>query len=239
MNYFSHGARFTDRPYFLIGTALPDLLSVVDRRTRLRTKSVEPFADQTGMPEAETAAGILQHLSDDEWFHRTPAFAVTSAELTVLFRNALPADEGYRPAFLGHILTEMLLDAVLIERRGDLLARYYDAFAEIDAELVEQFVNRMVRTPTDRLRGFIPLFVKERFLEDYGDDARMLTRLNQVMRRVGLQPLPAVFMSAIAEARRVVEGRTGGLLAGWNSSVVKPAGSQGVELTLLDITHFS
>src|SRR3984957_18435669 len=38
MNYFAHGIRFVDRPWFLAGTALPDWLSVIDRRVRLRPK---------------------------------------------------------------------------------------------------------------------------------------------------------------------------------------------------------
>src|SRR5438105_5074396 len=132
MNYFAHGVRFLDRPYFLAGTALPDWLSVVDRRVRLRARQVQPFADGTGAPAAELAAGVLQHFDDDEWFHKTAGFAVATAELTVLFRRALPSDDGHRPAFLGHILTEMLLDRMLIERHPDLLAGYYEAVSKID-----------------------------------------------------------------------------------------------------------
>src|SRR4029077_6482312 len=133
MNYFAHGIRFLDRPYFLAGTALPDWLSVADRRVRLRARNVLPFSSGTGTPEAELAAGVLQHLADDAWFHKTAAFAVTSAELTVLLREALPADAVYRPAFLGHILTEMLLDSILIERDPARLADYSAALGQLDA----------------------------------------------------------------------------------------------------------
>src|SRR5947207_1119796 len=124
MNYFAHAIRFLDRPYFLAGTALPDWLSVVDRRVRLRARHVAAFSDGTGTPAAELAAGVLQHLEDDAWFHKTAAFAIASAELTVLFRKSLPVDDRHRPAFLGHILTEMLLDAVLIERHPERLTGY-------------------------------------------------------------------------------------------------------------------
>jgi hypothetical protein len=218
LNYFAHGIRFVDRPYFLAGTALPDWLGVIDRRVRLRAKHVQLFADGASGPEAELAAGVLQHLDDDGWFHKTPAFAVASAELTVLFRGALPADEGHRPAFLGHILTEMLLDSVLIDRKPDLLARYYDAFSELDAMIVESTVNRMARQPTDRLRAFIALFVEEEFLCDYGNPQRLLMRLNQIMCRVRLNPLPAHFETALVEARQIVERHAASLLPGWELS---------------------
>ncbi|HEY2252907.1 MAG TPA: hypothetical protein VGH74_17670 [Planctomycetaceae bacterium] len=218
MNYFAHGMRFVDRPYFLAGTALPDWLSVVDRRVRLRARFVQPFADGSGSAQSELAAGVLQHLDDDAWFHKTATFAVASAELTILFRNALPSDDGHRPAFLGHILTEMLLDSLLIDRDPAALAAYYAAFDRLDARLVADSVNRMSPRSTDSLSGFIPLFVRERFLANYRDPQRLLFRLNQIMRRVKLNPLPAGFETALEKAREIVAGHAAGLLPGWKSA---------------------
>ena len=117
MNYFAHGMRFTDRPYFLAGTACPDWLSVADRRVRLRARRVQPFADDSGSIEAEVAAGVLQHLADDNWFHQTRAFVETSAILTRMIRGVLGPEDGFRPGFLGHIVTELILDGVLIQQR--------------------------------------------------------------------------------------------------------------------------
>jgi hypothetical protein len=216
MNYFAHGIRFLDRPYFLAGTALPDWLSIADRRVRLRARSVHPFSNGAGTPAAEIAAGVLQHLADDAWFHKTPAFAVASAEMTVLLRRALPADDGHRPAFLGHILTEILLDAVLIECHPARLAGYYSALSQLDGRLIEQTVNSMSRFSTDRLAQLVPLFVEERFLEDYGDSRRLLHRLNQIMRRVKLSQLPAGLEPALEEARSIVEKHAGALLPGFD-----------------------
>jgi hypothetical protein len=214
MNYFAHAIRFLDRPYFMAGTALPDWLSVVDRRVRLRARHVAPFSDGTGTPAAELAAGVLQHLEDDAWFHKTAAFAVASAQLTVLFRESLPADDRHRPAFLGHILTEMLLDAVLIERHPARLTGYYAALAQVDATTIEDSTNRMARHATDRLKVFIPLFTRERFLPEYLDSNRLLYRLNQIMQRVRLNPLPAGFEASLEEARSIVRGHAAGLLPG-------------------------
>jgi len=218
MNYFAHGVRFTDRPYFLAGTALPDWLSVVDRRVRLRARFVRPYALGSATSEAELAAGVLQHLDDDAWFHKTAAFAVVSAQLTVLLRSALPADDGHRPAFLGHVLTEVLLDAVLIDRHPARLGDYYRALSAVDAALVEEATNRMARQTTDRLKLLIPLFVQERFLADYADSNRLLLRLNQVLCRVKLKPLPAGLGGLLYEARGIVEPRADELLSGFGTA---------------------
>ncbi|HTI50741.1 MAG TPA: hypothetical protein VL475_07315 [Planctomycetaceae bacterium] len=225
MNYFAHGVRFLDRPYFLAGTAIPDWLSVVDRQVRLRAKRVEPFAVGPATPEVELAAGVLQHLRDDAWFHATPAFARVSAELTVLFRGALPADDAHRPSFLGHIVTEMLLDAILIARNPRSLDAYYDTLLGLDGNLIERAVNRMARRTTDRLALFIPLFHRERFLADYQDPARLFVRLNQILRRVKLTPLPPAVQNVLPDAWRIVEPSAGDLLPGAANPLAPPAGT--------------
>jgi hypothetical protein len=64
----------------------------------------------------------------------------------------------------------------------------------------------------ERLAEFVPLFIRERFLWDYGDDGKLWFRLNQVMRRVKLPPLPEAFRELLPEARRLVEQRKTELL---------------------------
>jgi hypothetical protein len=205
MNYLAHGLRFVDRPYFLAGTAVPDWLSVADRRVRARAEQVAPRADADGDPASQVAAGILRHLEDDDWFHRTAAFYETSGTLGRGFRELLGPCDGFLPGFLGHIVLEMLLDAVLMTRHPQGLAAYYRALDEVDPQVVQEAVNRVVRVPTTRLAVFVGLFRHERFLEDYPFPERLLRRLNQVLRRVKLDPLPAAAERVLAEGRTVVE----------------------------------
>lgn len=212
MNYFAHGMRFVDRPYFMVGTAIPDMLSVADRNVRMRTPRVEPFADGSGAVQAEVAGGVLQHLSDDRWFHQTAAFYETTGELTVLFRNVIGSEDGFRPGFLGHIALELLLDGVLIEEQPETLDAYYDAFANVDPAAVEACINRMARDQTTRLAVFLPMFHREQFLRDYLDPVRLLYRLNQVMRRIKLNQLPDDVVDVLIDAREIVRGRVTQLL---------------------------
>jgi hypothetical protein len=212
LNYFAHGIRFVDRPWFLAGTAVPDWLSVADRRVRLRTRQVTPFAIDAGGHQAELAAGVLQHLEDDRRFHRAGAFIETSAEIADLYRRALGRDNGFRPGFLGHITTELLLDGVLIERNPQRLRAYYDALAQIDAEVVQRQVNRMATRTATRLAEFIPRFRAARFLPDYAADDRLRYRLNQVMQRVRLSTLPERSEEVLRSGRLMVRERARDLL---------------------------
>ncbi len=214
MNYFAHALPFLDRPCFAAGVSVPDWLTVVDRPLRLRPRHAETFVDDADHCVAEVAAGVLQHLGDDARFHETRAFAETSLDLSVRARDSLGGESGMRPAFLGHLLAELLLDATLIADDPTRLTEYYRLLDKLDAGQIEAAVNRMAPRPTRRLAGFIELFRRERVLWDYLEDDTLMVRLGQVMRRVRLDPLPDRFASILPGARTLVAVRKIELLEG-------------------------
>ena len=157
---------------------------------------------------------MLQHLGDDARFHRTRAFAETSLQLTVSFRDHFGSDSTLRPAFLGHVLVELLLDATLIAEDPGQLDAYYRALDSVDAERVEAAVNAMASHPTERLAPLIHHFRQERILWNYLEDDKLLSRLNQIMRRVKLPLLPDEFARCLPAARGLVASRKDDLLQG-------------------------
>jgi hypothetical protein len=133
---------------------------------------------------------------------------------SVSIRDRLPGDRGFRPGFLGHILVEILLDAILIDDNPDDLDAYYEALYALDPIEIGAVVNRMSTRTTDRLPTLIHMFRAERFLYDYRDDEKLLTRLNHVMRRVRLRTLPNSMLEFLPEARQAVQQRASELLDG-------------------------
>ncbi|MBM3970531.1 MAG: hypothetical protein FJ302_11805 [Planctomycetes bacterium] len=212
MNYFAHALQFLDRPYFVAGTAVPDWLSVIDRQVRVRAKLIEPHLRNDGSQQSEVAAGAWQHLHDDGWFHSTRAFFEVSTTLAVNFREVLGPDDSLRTSFLGHIVTELLIDAELIGRHPGQVERYYDVLGSVEPLAVQQAVNLMAKTPTECLAQLIPRFLDERFLPDYLSDERLLHRLNQVMHRVKLPPLPVEAEVVLCLARPLIRDRLSELL---------------------------
>jgi hypothetical protein len=212
MNYLAHGWRFVHEPYFLAGTAAPDWLSVIDRKVRLRSKRAAEFVADSDPQLAAIASGVVQHHADDAWFHATPAFTELNLAFAVEVRERLPGDEGFRPSFLGHILVELLLDATLAEEQPRRLDDYYATLAELDPAKVQQAISRLATQPTDRIAALLPRFAAERFLYDYLDDGKLLTRLNHVMRRVGLPLLPAAIAELFPGMRERVRQRRKELL---------------------------
>jgi len=212
MNYLAHALRFLDRPYFVAGACLPDLLSVADRGTRLRSRHVAPLIDVAEPDDAELYRGVLQHLADDDWFHSTRGFAEVTGEVAVLFRRAIGTGHPTPCSFLGHVVMEMLLDSVLIEQHPEALPRFYEAMHSIDPVRVQAAVNRSARQPTERLAPLIPRFNAERFLFDYQTPEGLAWRLNQVLKRVKLTPLDVSAIAAISAGRVVISERLSDLL---------------------------
>ena len=193
-------------------TALPDLLNVVDRRVRVRSKAVEPLLKSEDFSYRELAAGARQHHMDDDWFHRTRAFAELSMDFAIRLREAWPAEKGMRAGFLGHVLVEVLLDDCLARQQPDELDRYYTCIGEVDPQLVAGFVHAATGKRAEKLVQFIPEFLRSRFLYDYAEDAKLLYRMNQVMRRVGLAEIPADFTDLVPSLRLAVSKRIWELL---------------------------
>ncbi len=212
MNYLAHALRFLDRPYFVAGACLPDLLSVADRAVRLRARRVAPLVEAADSDDAELYHGVLQHLFDDDWFHATRGFAEVTGDVAAVFRRVIGADHPTPCSFLGHIVMEMLLDSVLIEQHPEALPRFYEAMDAVDPFRVQAAVNQCARIPTERLAQLIPRFNAERFLFDYQTPEGLAYRLNQVLKRVKLTPLDQSAVAALTAGRRLVSDRLAELL---------------------------
>jgi hypothetical protein len=214
MNYFSHALPFLNDPYFVAGTAVPDWLAVADRGIRIRRKNAEPMSSHPNRETAAVARGLTQHFRDDSQFHKSRAFAETTLELSAAIRRVLPADSSFRPSFLGHILVEVLLDWVSAEDNPGGLETFYRVLDSINPYLVQTAVNRIAAGTTDRLAPMILLFCSERILWDYGQDDKLLFRMNQIMDRVGFIHLSEGVQELFPAARQLVRRRQRELLEG-------------------------
>jgi hypothetical protein len=212
MNFLCHAMPYLDQPLVAVATGIPDWLSAVDRRIRARGKLAARYLDSSDDSLRMVASGIVRHLEDDRWFHATRSFAETNLELAIQLRDRLPGDAGFRPTFVGHILIEMLLDAFWIRDDESIVRRYYESIESSCLPTIERCVNRITDQPTAALRPVIERFTRARFLYDYLDHDKLLTRLNQVMKRVRLAPLPSSLRAWLPEAAELVESRRGELL---------------------------
>ena len=204
MNYFTHALNHLDRPYFMAGTAIPDWLSVVNRKVRLRPRQLERWLTDECEIQSTLAAGVLRHLTDDDWFHTTRGFVEVTGELSHQFRECLGPSELYHCGFLGHVAMELLLDGVLMQIYPERFEEYWRVLDRIEPDLIETAVNRMAKSPVEHLAWFIGLYRREQFLRCYENDASLVRRLNQVLIRVKLTPVPAEAIKVVTDGRSLV-----------------------------------
>ena len=213
MNSFSHALPFLNRGGgFCIGCALPDWLGAVDRKCRVRTVGASKLLDSENRLAADLAAGIIQHIDDDRWFHSGETFMKLNLELAIELREILAESPGFRPGFLGHIIIELLLDGFLHERNPQQLDEFYSMVSEADPAAVEQAVNSMSTRPTEKLKEYFPIFLRERYLYDYIDDERLIYRINHVLKRVKLEPVGDSVLQWVPSVRKRVYGAAPQLL---------------------------
>ena len=204
MNYLAHGFRFLDSPLMVAGTAVPDWLSVADRRVRVRSRGILARMGELTEDHRMIAEGMLQHLHDDDLFHRSVRFIMLESELSGRFRRIMPDRFDHRPPLLGHIVIELLLDDFIAQQIPEVLDDYYTALSHVSAQQIQEVVNVVAARPTHELAGFVNLFRSSRFLYDYSDDSLLLRRLNQVMHRVTLPALNADCLPVLRDARRLL-----------------------------------
>ncbi len=223
MNYLAHAYRFLDNPYIVAGVALPDWLSVVGRQYRARSNTakialadlhqVEVFSNESDRSlVGDFLQGVIQHHADDDTFHQNETFILTSAKLSVALRAIHGPGSSIRSGFLGHIVIELLLDDTLSRSDRNLLREYYRVIDSLDRELVCKAASLAVGKEVVGLDKWIDRFVEERFLEDYSDDRRLLRRLNQIMKRVGLEQLGDETLAWLALCRDEVSRLSSDLL---------------------------
>ncbi|MHC4224720.1 MAG: hypothetical protein ACYSUN_12070 [Planctomycetota bacterium] len=205
MNYFAHGHQLVESPYLLAGTALPDWLGAADRRARLRRNRINGNGDER---MRAVASGVLRHYDDDAWFHATEAFQRTWMELTRMVGGSF---EG-KAWFVAHVLLEMLLDRFLIEEMPEQLDAYYDAIDSLDPGWIEATAAKWTTQPPRGLATYVRAFQEYRFLYGYLSDDGLCARLDRVIARVKLPPLPADFLDHLPNARALIGERVEALL---------------------------
>ncbi len=169
---------------YVVGTALPDLLPLAERRVRLRPARVASVEIQTEF-EAALAAGISAHLATDAAFHKTAAFALAEAEVSTLLAEAAFEGIRVRRFFVAHVLTEIVLDAALLRAGPALAGRFYGPFAAADFDLAVQWTEAVTGRALPHLPYVLARFAETQYLRHYAQDDGVATGLSNLCRRAG------------------------------------------------------
>jgi len=169
---------------YVVGTVLPDLLPRVEGRARLRPAQIEQARTQTGF-EAALSAGVSVHLATDAAFHKTLAFAQAQQEVNQILGETTFEGIRVRRFFAAHVLTEMVLDAVLLRGEPALADHFYADFADADPAAVTRWAEVVTERPLPGLPDVLTRFTRSQYLRGYDTDDGVATGFSNLCRRAG------------------------------------------------------
>ena len=188
LNYLSHYYVDypEDRPYYVLGLILPDLVREIEPR-KIRFSSEALMLDS---PQSEIAdhlnRGIMRHLEVDIIFHNSPYFhkgcQVIKDWLSRFTYKSIPN----RIHIFAHVLLELMIDRVLIEKDPEMMDRFYDNLEQVEKQpLLDFFAHNGIIHRADAVYERVRYFCKDRFLYRYPDNEMMLYALNVLNQKVG------------------------------------------------------
>lgn len=198
MNFLSHyflDRNTNDNCYFFAGLCVPDLLSLYARIFRIPFQKIE-FEEEEKSDYNNFLKGLKRHEQVDGLFHNSEFFRQQMRNVSELLRAQKFHSQNLRSFFLAHIVVELMLDKILIQRYPELLDDYYKTLERVDLNLFYQFLNQMNQKwmGTDEkniltLKDAMQRFCKRKFLTGFVNRANIIFALNRMRMSVGLDEL--------------------------------------------------
>ncbi len=197
MNFLSHGllVRRTGSDSVLIGSALPDLAPLADRKLRMTPRRIE-LLDELGAHEV--ARGCRHHRAVDRAFHHGRPFMESRKRV----EEVLPSGQLPLPrSLLAHVLVEIGIDAEILQRYPAFANRTYpESFEHYDWSSLFRLLREVCRAPTDALEGLVDRFDSGAFLRTYATDDGVLDRFHGMVARLGRDGLTPAMRAALLPA---------------------------------------
>jgi len=178
MNFLSHYFFYkTKDPYYNTGLILPDLVK------NYCNSHINPIGNFNRPAFISLAEGSLKHLECDKKFHNSEFFKISTHFLSAAFDAEC---QWPRKWFLNHLLMEILLDRVLMDKHEKLCEQFYYDLSCVNIEEIGVFLKMIgLPNPQNFQIGF-ERFVNSKFIFEYQHNEKICFALNKVYQKVGI-----------------------------------------------------
>jgi hypothetical protein len=193
MNFISH--YYFDRHVadnlFAVGVSSPDLLSIFLRSVRIKDAHVKAMSARTDLsPEQQSfLKGVIRHFDGDKVFHSSEFFFNETHLLAVMLRERFGKFSVPRSFFVSHIMLELIIDKVLIQRDPSILGDYYSNFEQHSPSEIAKLTEWIADAPLPNYADFIEKFMERKFLYRYTDWGYVTYVLKRILQRVGVEEM--------------------------------------------------
>lgn len=195
MNFLSHHFFYSNQDsWHNTGLILPDWSRSAPGRRKLDWVSLKSDSDRQGA----LWLGCLKHYEADDWFHNCNYFKVITAiieqDLAIMQLSGLLLQQ--RKWFLAHLLAEMLLDRLIIDKHSNALDHFYHDLSQVPYTDLELFLLRAGKETMGLFPQAHKGFIESEFIRYYKSSEGLTESLNRVVQRTR----QAAFTSSEKEA---------------------------------------
>lgn len=185
MNFVSHYYCLKDKnPYSTLGVLLPDIL---DRFSFLHNKYFSIYNSELLNKEGtQLWQGIEQHYADDKFFHSLSFFKNGMASIEDEMRKTVLLRDLKRKYLVSHVLYELILDHMILERHPEIVSEIYTKLAEVDTRELKKFLGNIIgeNEEIDLFLESYGRFLNRRFLNFYAVESNLVKSLHMVSGKI-------------------------------------------------------
>lgn len=186
LNYFAH-YYFDQHPTSELhntGLVLPDLVRNFVKGKKLKTQHLTPEIVEK---YPDLSEGTMKHFSRDSRFHGSQYFQFSNEKINRVIAPVFKRIDIPRYWFAGHLLSEMMIDRVLIKKHPEMIQQFYTELEKTHQPLIHDFLG-MNADETTLFEQRMDRFLQARYLEHYVHDSAMAFSLHKVFVYAGAGP---------------------------------------------------
>jgi hypothetical protein len=167
-----------------LGTLLPD---IIPHFSYLHNKYFLHYNSQSlNKEEFQLWLGVENHYADDSFFHSMSLFKQGMISIEEEMHKNLVLKELRRKYLISHVLYELILDHLILERFPDIAENIYADLEQVDISKLGIFLKKIIGE-NEKVNLFLDSydrFLDRRFLGFYGIDSNLVKSLHMVSGKI-------------------------------------------------------
>jgi hypothetical protein len=130
--------------------------------------------------------GIIQHYKDDAYFHDLSFFKLGMQQIEEAMNLSDALILLKRKFLISHVLYELILDNMILDRHPSLVQEIYDDLAKIDITILRNFLRNIVgeNEEIELYLYSLECFLARRFLGFYSMESNLVKSLYMVTGKI-------------------------------------------------------
>jgi hypothetical protein len=185
MNFLTHYYcdRKTADPFYNLGLAVPDLMSMFKRGWRIGNHQLKYPAEGKYFSIIQ---GVKQHLLADQYFHQSDFFLRSTSMIKQLMLEKHLQYRGTHFLFLSHLLLEICIDRIIVTKFPEVVADFYSDISAVPPQIVNDFFDEIEVPIPEGFFVFYERFARDKFLYNYDDIEKIIFMYNRILTRINM-----------------------------------------------------